>query len=434
MQYYYVVIFMLAMAILMSAVAPRIRLPYPVVLMIAGILLGFMPWFEYVPIEPKMVFFIFLPPLLYDSAVNISFTEFRKNAPTIAMMAFLLVLVTMTVIAVVVKYLIPEVSWPVAFIIGAILSPPDAVAVSGILRDMRLPHRTRTILEGESLVNDASALTAYRIILGVITGNVFNVWEAGLEFLVIIIGGAAVGLIMAFLFGLVVRSVPWNSTVVVSLNILMPFVAYSLAETVEVSGVIAVFVMGIMISRQISRNKLFSQMTCDQSRSVWKVIIYMLSGLVFILIGIEFPESARSIPKTYLWPHILTAVVIAATALVIRILVVFHHKYTLDTIGRRRTKKTHAEGHVKPLHWKDAMIISWSGIRGIVSVATAIALPVVVHGENFTARSSIVFLTVVVVVIMLLVQGMGLPLLIKLLKFSPEDNPVAQIDNTKNRM
>lgn len=427
MEYYHVIIFLLFIAIAMSAVAPKIKIPYPVLLIAVGIIVGFIPGFHYVPIDPDVVFLLFLPPLLYDAAVNIPIHDFKANLRTISMMAITLVFITMVAIAVTVKFLVPDISWPMAFVIGAILSPPDAVAASGITKSLNLSHRTNTILEGESLINDASALTAYRVALGVVTGGAFVFWEAGLEFIIILAGGCVVGFFMAFIFGYTLRRVKLESTAIVSYNLLLPFVAYQFAEELHVSGVLAVVTMGIIIAGRVHKDKIFSDITRVQSRSVWSTVIYLFSGLIFILIGLEFPQALGEIPSNAIIPLIISAFAIFIIALVIRIIIIFRHKFKMDKMitivnsddfkHKASQKRIERSRHLKPLGWKDTLIIGWSGMRGIVSVATAIALPVTLaNGEIFHQRNSIIFLTVLVVIFMLLIQGMGLPILIKLLK------------------
>jgi len=438
MQYYHVIIFLLFLAIATSAIAPKIKIPYPILLMAAGIMVGFVPGFHYVPIDPDVVFLLFLPPLLYDAAINIPFQQFKANFRTISMMAITLVFITMIAIAVTVKFLVPDISWPMAFVIGAILSPPDAVAASGITKSLNLSHRSNTILEGESLINDASALTAYRVALGVATGGSFVIWEAGLQFIITLVGGCLVGFFMAYIFGYIIKKVNLESTAIVSFNLLLPFVAYQFAEELHVSGVLAVVTMGILIAGRVHKDKIFSDITRVQSKSVWSTIIYLFSGLIFILIGLEFPQALKEIPSHSIVPLIISAFAIFFIALIIRIIVIFRHKFRMDKMitivnseeYKRKASKKHIERskHLRAMGWKDAFIIGWSGMRGIVSMATAIALPVTLSdGEVFQQRNSIIFLTVLVVILMLVIQGMGLPVLIKLLKVDADEDTVNEI-------
>ncbi|MCC8088420.1 MAG: cation:proton antiporter [Rikenellaceae bacterium] len=360
MEYYHLILFLLAIAIALTAVAPRLMLPYPILLMVAGILLGFIPHLVYIPIDPNIVFLIFLPPLLYDASINISFPDFKAHIKTISMLAVAMVFITIIAIALVARYVIPDISWPVAFVIGAILSPPDAVAASAIMKNVNLPHSTKTILEGESLVNDASALTAYRIALAVVAGGAFVLWEAALEFVIILCGGALIGLILAYLFLKLLEKVKFSSTATVSLNILLPFVACQIAESLELSGVLAVVISGLAISRKMHNDRLFSGVTIVQAKSVWSVIIYVLNGLIFILIGLEFPQALQEIPEHSFVPLILSSFAIFVIALAIRILVIFERKYRLDKIHNLKAKHHKNSGdtsHMMTIDWKNALVI-----------------------------------------------------------------------------
>lgn len=428
MDHYIVVIILLVIAIAMSAVASKVKVPYPVLLLMSGIAVGFIPGFDFIPINPEVIFLIFLPPLLYNSAFNISIKEFKSNFRTISMMAFSLVFITMFSIAVVAQFLIPGMTWPLAFVIGAILSPPDAAAASGITKSLNLSHRTSTILEGESLINDASALIAYRVAVGVAIGGVFSFWDASLDFVLAIVGGCLIGVFLSYLFSYIIRNIKLENVALQSLNILLPFVAYLVAEELNVSGVLAVVMLGLLNASKIRKNNIFSEKEKLQFRSTWDVITYVLSGVIFILIGLEFPQVFSKIPAGSFVPLIISAIAIFLIALIIRIVVVFKHKWKLDRFisqidvvepkSNTRWSKKHAERvkELKPLNWKDALIIGWSGMRGIVSLATALALPMTMNtGEALPQRQIVIFLTVLVVILMLVIQGLGLPFLIEYL-------------------
>ncbi|KAA6310488.1 monovalent cation:H+ antiporter CPA1 family, partial [termite gut metagenome] len=189
MEVYSVVITLLAVAVGLSPVATKMRLPYPILLLIAGIAVGFIPGFHRISINPEVVFLLFLPPMLYDAAYNIPFKDFKTNLPTISLLAVTLVFITTVGIAVVAHYCIAGMAWPLAFVLGAILSPPDAIAAAGVTRGLGLSHRTSAILEGESLVNDASALVAFRFAVATVAGTTFIPWKAGMMFLLALVGG-----------------------------------------------------------------------------------------------------------------------------------------------------------------------------------------------------------------------------------------------------
>ncbi|MBD2700278.1 cation:proton antiporter [Spirosoma sp. BT702] len=240
MENYSIVLFLLAVMIGLSAVADKIKLPYPILLITAGIAVGFIPGTPKIELDPEIVFLIFLPPMLYDAAYNISMTEFRTNMSTISGLAFALVFITTVGIAVLAYFLIPGMTWPLAFVLGSILSATDAVAAMSITKGLGLSHKTLTILEGESLINDASGLIAYRLSVAAVAGRSFVFWKAGLQFIGLIAGGIVVGVVLVRIVGFILKRIPKNNLVAISLTLLMPFIAYSLAEAVHVSGVIAV--------------------------------------------------------------------------------------------------------------------------------------------------------------------------------------------------
>ncbi|RZK20032.1 MAG: sodium:proton exchanger, partial [Flavobacterium sp.] len=276
MENYSVVVLILAVMIGLSAIADKIKLPYPILLIIAGIGIGFIPSLPNVFLNSEVIFLIFLPPLLYDAAFNISFSTFKGNINTIGTLAISLVFITASGIAVFAYFVIPEMTWPLAFVLGAILSATDAVAAMSITKDLGLSHKTNTILEGESLVNDASALVAYRFAVASVTGSAFVFWKAGLDFAFLLGGGVIVGIVMAKILGSILKRIHNDRMVTISLLLLMPFVTYLLAETAHVSGVIAVVILGLGISR--FSNMVFPASLKDQSKSIWDIIIFLLNG------------------------------------------------------------------------------------------------------------------------------------------------------------
>ncbi|MDR0799350.1 MAG: Na+/H+ antiporter [Dysgonamonadaceae bacterium] len=436
MEFYTIVIILLAIAIGLSPVASKMRLPYPVVLLLAGIGVGFIPGIHPVSINPEVVFLLFLPPMLYDAAYNISFKEFKRNLPVISLLAFTLVFVTTGVIAVAVHYFL-GLSWALSFVLGAILSPPDAIAATNVTKGLGLPHRTLTVLEGESLINDASALVAFRFAVAAVAGSAFVPLNAILMFLIALGGGYLFGWLLAHVF-LFIAKKRLDKNVIVSLNLMLPFVAYLLAEEIHVSGVIAVVAIGLCIARHKDQ---LPEPTVTQSKSVLDTVIFILGGLVFILIGLQFPQVLKSISPDRFLPLIACSFLIFAVALLIRMATIFWHKmrmknqyHTLisrvqtmnvqhiERMNRRFPNQKAFDDRMENfksllLTGKEAIIIGWSGMRGIVSLAAALSLPLLMtDGNRFPERDTIIFLTVSVVIIMLVVQGLGLPVLIKILK------------------
>jgi len=391
-----------------SGMAGKVKLPVPVFLLIVGMIIGFIPAVPDIRIDPEIIMLLFLPPLLYDAAFNISFKEFRTNLNTISTLATGLVFLTTVGIAVVVHYMIPGMSWPLSFVLGAILSATDAVAAIGITKGLGLPHNTTTILEGESLVNDASALVAYRFAVAAVTGIAFLFWKASLQFLAVLGGGFLVGFVVARLLALVLRFFRGNDLVIISLMLLMPFVTYLVAEHFKVSGVIAVVILGLGMSR-LSRER-FPDRIKDQSKHFWDVIIFLLNGLIFLLIGLQFPVVLKTIPASQVWPFIGYAFIITLVTLVIRMLRVYAQQFNLQKAFQGRRKITEEA----LFDSKTSFIITWSGMRGIVSLAIAIGLPVTLdNGAPFPMRNEIIFLSIAVVILSLLGQGLSLPWIVR---------------------
>lgn len=395
----------MALMIGASGLAGKLRLPVPVLLIVVGMVAGFIPAIPSIMLDPHIVMLIFLPPLLYDAAFNINFKDFRTNLNTIGTLAIGLVFLTTAGIAAAAHFLIPGMSWPLGFVLGAILSATDAVAAIGITKGLRLSHNTATILEGESLVNDASALVAYRFAVAAVTGIVFVWWHATLTFLLVLGGGFLVGLVIARTLAFVLRWFKTDRLVLIALILLMPFVTYLLAEQIKVSGVIAVVVLGLDMSR-LSREK-FPDSLKDQSRHFWDVIIFLLNGLIFVLIGLQFPIVWKHTDPTQVWRHIGYAAVITLVAFGIRLVRVFLQQINLE---RAFSNKKHRVSREALFDSGTSFIISWAGMRGIVSLAIAISLPETLdNGRPFPMRNDIIFLTIAVVVLSLLGQGLTLP-------------------------
>jgi NhaP-type Na+/H+ or K+/H+ antiporter len=394
MENYTVILIILALMIGASGMADKIKLPVPVLLLLTGIAIGFVPAMPAVELNPEIIMLLFLPPLLYDAAFSISYKEFKTNVNTISTLAIGLVFLTTAGVAVIAHYLIPGMTWPLAFVLGAILSATDAVAAIGITKGLGLPHKTLTILEGESLVNDASALVAYRFGVAAVTGVAFVFWKASLQFFIVLGGGFLVGFVMAKLLSYVLR--------------------YFRDDAMVVSGVIAVVVLGLGVSR-LSREK-FPEKFKIQSRNFWDVIIFLLNGLIFLLIGLQFPLILKQMAPHQVWPFIGYAAVITVVTIVIRMVRVYLQQINLqkafekafDGKGKRKVSEEAL------FDSRTSFIITWSGMRGIVSLAIAIGLPVTLeNGSPFPMRNEIIFLSIGVVLLSLLGQGLTLPWIVK---------------------
>ncbi|MDR3048167.1 MAG: sodium:proton antiporter [Bacteroidales bacterium] len=451
MELYSVVILLLAVVIAVSPVAAKMKIPYPVLLLVTGIAIGFLlPEFQHITINSEIVFLFFLPPMLYDAAYHINFKEFKINITTIFSLGITLVFLTVAGIAVIAHFCFPHLPWSLAFVLGAILAPPDAIAATSVTKGLGLPSRTVTVLEGESLINDASALSAFKFATAAVVGSKFAPSQAISFFLIALVGGFVLGWVLSRLFIWAAKKHWFDTNVIVSLNIMLPFVAYLLAEEFNISGVIAAVTVGLMVS---ANKEQFPVKAVIQSKSTLDTIVFILTGVVFTLIGIEFPRIISEIPSQKILSLIGAAFLIFFAAMLIRMLVIFWHKFRINRkynkiksrydlmdeelkaafqqkIEHKFSKHRHRDSNNTQtfkkrlqnleqllLSNREAFIIGWSGMRGIVSMACALSLPLVwSNNATFPLRNTVLFLTVSVVILMLVIQGLGLPLLLKLIK------------------
>ncbi|MFH6989142.1 Na+/H+ antiporter [Flavobacterium collinsii] len=419
MENYTIIIFILAIVIGLSAFADKAKLPYPILLVIVGIAIGFIPSMTEIEINPEIIFLIFLPPLLYDASFNISPKHFRTNLSTISTLAIPLVFLTTFWIAVVSHYMIPGMTWPLSFVLGAILSATDAVAAVNITKGLGIPEKTITILEGESLINDASALVAYRFAVATAMGSAFIIWKATLQFVILLGGGFLVGFVMGKILAFILTKVRKNTNVTVSFMLLMPFVTYLVAEHLHVSGVIAVVFLGLAIAR--FSKKIFPESLRNNSKSLWDVIIFILNGLIFILIGLNFRYILKDIDDNMILPYIGYAAIITIVALLTRMVRVFFQKINLQKAFQKNDRKRRKISEHALLDSKNSFIISWSGMRGIVSLAIALGLPKFLEdGTPFPERNAILFISVAVVLLTIVGQGLTLPWIVKKLGVQEE--------------
>lgn len=420
MENYSIIIFILAIVIGLSAFADKAKLPYPILLVIVGIAIGFIPTMAEIEINPEIIFLIFLPPLLYDASFNISPKHFKTNLSTISTLAIPLVFLTTFWIAVVSHYMIPGMSWSLSFVLGAILSATDAVAAVSVTKGLGISEKTITILEGESLINDASALVAYRFAVAAVMGSAFIIWKATLQFILLLGGGFLVGFVMAKILAFILSRVHKNINVTISFMLLMPFVTYLIAEHLQVSGVIAVVCLGLAISR--FSNKIFPQNLKNNSKNLWDIIIFLLNGLIFILIGLNFRYILKDIDNNMILPYIGYAAIITIVALLTRMVRIFFQKSNLQKNFLRNDQKRRKVSEQALLDTKNSFIISWSGMRGIVSLAIALGLPKFLEdGTPFPERNSIIFISVAVVLLTLIGQGLTLPWIVKKLNLKEEE-------------
>jgi CPA1 family monovalent cation:H+ antiporter len=417
-----IVVFIMAILISLTAIVNKRKLPFPVILVFAGLIIGFIPQLPNLALDPDVVFVIMLPPLLYDAASKTSWLEFKTSIRPISALAITLVFFTTVAVAVTAHYLIPGFTWPLAFVLGAVVSPPDAVAASGIIKGLGLNKKVITILEGESLVNDASALIAYRYAVLAVTTGTFVFWQAGVQFLLVSVVGILIGIVTGFLFVWAHKKIENNPLVETSLTLLAPFVSYLAAEQFHMSGVLAVVTTGLLISRKSP--EIFASQARMRTRVVWDTIIFLLNGFIFILIGLQLPSIIKDLGG-YPFSTILGyGLIISLVTILIRIIWVFGGAYWLNFFQKNKKNKVAGKDYTDPQNtWKNVLVVAWTGTRGVISLAAALALPLVLDdGSHFPKRSSIIFFAFVVIFVTLVAQGLSLPLLIRWLKIKPEDN------------
>ena len=425
MDEFKVVIFLMAILISLTAIVNKKKFPFPILLVAAGFVIGFVPQLPDLGLDPDVVFIIILPPLLYDAASKTSWHEFRTAIRPISALAITLVFFTTVAVAITAHYLIPGFSWPLAFVLGAVVSPPDAVAASGIIKGLGLNKKVITILEGESLVNDASALIAYRYAVTAVTGT-FIFWKAGLQFLLVAGVGIIIGIVVGYLFVLAHKKIENNPVVETSLTLLSPYVSYLLAEQFHMSGVLAVVTTGLVVAWRSP--EVFSYRARMRIRGVWETLVFLLHGFVFILIGLQLPSIIKGLGN-YPFSQILGyGLLISVVTIVVRIIWVFAG-VSSQTFFQKKIKRTDdlSASDNQDSTWKNVLVVAWTGTRGVISLAAALALPLVLQdGTAFPKRNSIIFLAFVVIFITLVVQGLSLPLLIRWLKIKPQDNTIEE--------
>jgi Na+/H+ antiporter len=395
------VLLLLAVSAGLRIIAERLAIPYASLLVVGGLVLAFTPNLPRVELSPDVLFLIFVPPLLYWGAVSFPLRDFRRELGPILRLAVIMVLVSTAAVAAVAHSIDPAFTWAAALTLGAIVSPPDPVAVLSLMRSrsLRAPRPIESILEGEGLLNDATALIAYRTAVAAAVTGAFSPWRAGTQFLVAAtVGlaiGIAVGVIIIWLHRLT-RSVPVAENTV---SLITPFAAFLPADLVGASGVISVVVTAMYVARNVQ--DVGSPETRLQNQAMWAVVTFLLESLVFILVGLELPYVTRSLAGYPLASLFREAGIICACVIIVRVAWVIPSTYIGRTIGAW----LRGEGVTIP-SWRWILFIGWAGIRGGDSLVIALALPLTTAaGKPFPAREQIVFITFCVIFVTLVAQG-----------------------------
>jgi Na+/H+ antiporter len=400
-----IIVLLFAAVAVLAVLAHKLTLPYPIVLVISGLALSFVPRLPEVKLNPDVVLYFILPALLYPAALFTSWRDFRRNLRTILLLAIGLVLTTTVAVAWIAHAVVPGLPWAAAFALGAIVSPPDAIAATAIIRRLGVPHRIQAILEGESLVNDATALVALQFAIGALVSGTFSPGYAAARF----IWAAAAGIGLGLVVGVAMRWIQSHlddPPIQITISLITPFIAYLPAERMHASGVLATVTAGIFLGWHSPL--MISARTRLQAYAFWETIMFLLNGFVFMVIGLQLPGILHTLNRASFTSAVISAIVICGTVILIRFAWVAPAAY----LPRLLSSRFRARDPIPS--WKDIVIVSWAGMRGVVSLAAAFALPLALtDGSPFPGRDYILFFAFSVILTTLVLQGLTLPFLIR---------------------
>ncbi len=419
-----VLLALLAAVAALMALAPTLHVPYPILLVLGGLALGFIPGVPELTLPPELVLVGILPPLLYTGGFFTGLRELRANLAPIAMLSLGLVALTTVVVAVVAHEAIAGMSWAAAFVLGAVVAPTDPIAATAIARRLGVPRKIVTIVEGESLVNDASALVLYRVaVVAAVTGG-FSLWDASLRFVVSVVGGIAVGLAVGWIVALV-RIRLDNIPAEIAISILTGYLAFIPALALHVSGVLAAVTVGVYLGWRSP--ELSTPAMRIQGFAVWETLVFLVNALLFALVGFQLRPILDHLSGRSPESLIGDAVLVIATVILVRLAFVLPYAYSRRRLLGDGKKPAGAST------WRQGLLVGWMGMRGAVSLAAALAVPLETDaGAPFPARELIIFLAFAVILGTLVVQGLSLPAVIRLLRI--EIDPWDAKEETKARI
>jgi len=413
-QFVYLILIILALVML----ANKLKLAYPIILVLGGLVLSFTNAFSNITIDPEMIFFIFLPPLLYEASWQVSWKKFWKYRRVIMSFAFPIVILTSCVVAFASYALIPGFTLALGFLLGGIVSPPDAISASTIMRQVKAPKSLVSIAEGESLLNDASSLIVFRFALvAVITGQ-FHFGEAARDFFLVIVMGILIGLAVGFVFYAIHRWLIRTPSVEIVLTLVTPYIMYYFAEYFHFSGVLAVVSGGLFLSSR--RQTMLTYKSRVQGFNVWANFVFVLNGLIFLLIGLQLPSIARQLGEISLIRAIWYGLAISFVLIIARFLCTFGAAIFTRFISRFITVAERTPGFRGPI------VLGWAGMRGVVSLAMALSIPLFINGQAFPYRNLILFITFIVILVTLVFQGLTLPWVIRKVKLEERPNTIPE--------
>ncbi len=410
---------LLLVILFLVMLARKLNVPYPIILVLGGLAISFIPSLPDIAINPEIFFTIFLPPLLYSAAWQTSWKEFWKWRRVISVFAFLIVLITSCVVAAISHSLIPGFTLALGFLLGGIVSPPDAVAATSIFKKIEVPKRVVSIAEGESLLNDAASLIVFRFALQAVNTGEFVFGKAALSFFIVLIMGILTGLAVALVFYAMHRWLPTTANIDIVLTIITPYFMYIIAEHFHFSGVLAVVSGGLFLSTK--SDVILTYHSRFQGFGVWSTIEFALNGLVFMLIGLTLPVLVKQLGDISLSSAIGYGLLISGVLIVARLLCTLGGSAFTTFISRFITTADSNPG------WRGPVVLGWAGMRGVISLAAALSIPLFLDDSKqpFPQRSLIIFITFIVILVTLVFQGLTLPAVIKWMKLEETDYPVS---------
>lgn len=413
----YVLIATLLTLVLVGLLAPRVFIPYPVLLVVAGVGMTMIPGLEAPELDPTLILLFFLPPLLYKEAFEASLRDFMRWLRQISMLAVGLVAATVLAVAVVAKWLVPDLPWPVAFILGAVVSPTDTVAATAVIHRLRVDRRVTAVIGGESLVNDATGLVALQLAIGVVMSGTFSLASVSLQFAWTVAAGVGIGLVVGWAAAAVNRRIR-DTTVLFTCSLIAPYLAFAASHAVQASGVLAVVAAGFLVSWNIH---VVAADTRYQLYAVWRLLASLVDGLSFVLVGTTLPRILHADASMGLDEAALVGGCATLTVVLVRFLWVYQSSYLVPWLLPSLRER---EGGYPPK--RNVTLIAWCGMRGAVSLAAAMSIPVLAGGAPFPGRDFVITCTVFVVLGTLIVQGMTLQPLIRLLGIRGDQRAVEE--------
>jgi len=415
-----VVLLLLLFVAAFAALARKLRTPYPIVLVVAGLLLSFVPGIPKITLDPDLIFLVALPPLLYAAAWVTSWRDFSRNLVSISMLAFGLVGFTVLGVALAGPWLFPGFDWRVGFVLGAAVATTDAIAATSIAKRIGLPKRIVDLLEGESLINDATGLLALEFAVAlVVNGQDPTLGSGILRLSYLVLAGVGSGLILG-------RIVEWfehridDGPIEIAVSILVPYAAYLTAEAIHASGVLAVVAAGLYLGRKSSQ--FLSPGVRLQAQAVWDSVTFILNGFVFVLIGLQLRSVLAGVRELSSQRLILYGVLFSIFLILLRLVWTFPGAYVSHFIRTRLLHQNEQRPGVRQV-----FVVGWTGMRGVIALAAAMSLPQIVDdGGPFPHRDLIVFLTFCVILVTLVVQGLTLPPLIRALGLAGTSGPTSE--------